>query len=272
MATPDIPARAGQPNDVAPWARATGPADGPPPTAPPSAFRPPPAGLRLATFIIGTLVFLLIAADVHFDGRLTRIDAVVGEWVHDQVTPAQSGWFREVGSAPGHDVVIFPLMILAMAGVAALGRWRTAILMGVSLSIERLAVWTLKAFFAEERPIVVIAGEDTALYSFAFPSGHAAVSTLWYGLILYFGLYAYVSRTRRDPRPFIIPAILLWAVIFLTASFSRVAGGVHWPTDVVASIAMALAWMAATITAHEAWVRPFEQLAAGRRPGNEAVL
>lgn len=240
--------------------------------APPSDFRAPPVRLRHAAVAIGVLLFLLIALDLQFDGALSRLDEWVGQWVQDHLASDTRAFFHSYGSSLGHDEVSWPLLILVSLVIAWKDRWRTAALMVGSGFLAGLVWWTLKAFFATDRPDVALGGADWAGRSASFPSGHTMKAIVVYGLILYFAVYAWVSRTRTDPRPFILPATVVWLLITLVVSAARVLSGHHWPSDVVATWSLGLAWLSLTITLHERWVRPFEQLAAGRQPTNEAVL
>jgi membrane-associated phospholipid phosphatase len=242
------------------------------PRAPPSGFRAPPARLRHIIAGTGILFFILIVLDVHFDGALTRFNLIVSSWVMEHVSASLRDFFHRIVSAPGHNEVAAVIGLAAVVFVTWNGRWRTGIFVFASGTLAALVWWTLKAYFDRARPDMILEGEALLGRTAAFPSGHTMKAMVATGLLLYFGLYAWVSRTRSDPSRFIIPVTALWIGVVTMVSAARILSGQHWPTDVLASWGLAAAWLSLTVTLHEKWIRPFEQLAVGRRPTNDAVL
>ncbi len=87
----------------------------------------------------------------------------------------------------------------------------------------------LKAFFAIPRPDIAI----TPPTSFAFPSGHASGTTIFYGLLASFIAQELSRPTRRL-------VYLAAAIPILLITLSRVYLGVHWLSDVVGGILFGL--------------------------------
>ncbi|MFW6282652.1 MAG: phosphatase PAP2 family protein [Minisyncoccales bacterium] len=85
-------------------------------------------------------------------------------------------------------------------------------------------VYTLKEFFQRARPEGLI--EAT---TFSFPSGHTALSIVFYGFIAYFS-YRYVKTPLRK----IIIFLSITLILFI--GFSRIFLGIHWLSDVLASV------------------------------------
>ncbi|HAZ43278.1 MAG TPA: phosphatidic acid phosphatase [Cyanobacteria bacterium UBA11369] len=101
----------------------------------------------------------------------------------------------------------------------------------------------LKNLFARTRPMLWQRSVDVSFYS--FPSGHAMVSLVIYGMLS----YLLATRFHRKSKSILSVTILLIAAIGL----SRLYLGVHWPTDVIAGYAAGLVWLIACIFSLEVW-------------------
>ena len=73
--------------------------------------------------------------------------------------------------------------------------------------------------------------------SYSFPSGHAVMSTVFFGGLAAVVFHLSKSRWRRGL------AVLLAAAIVLTIAASRIYLGAHWPTDTLAGMAAGLIWV-----------------------------
>lgn len=111
--------------------------------------------------------------------------------------------------------------------------------------------YLLKVLFSRDRPALWDRVIDVGQYS--FPSGHAMVSMVIYGLIGFL-------VANRFPR-------WRWLIVTLTIGLitaiglSRLYLGVHWPTDVVAGYSAGLVWLLTCILSLEVW--SFYRSAAG---------
>lgn len=124
---------------------------------------------------------------------------------------------------------------LALIVLLWLRRYRDAWLMtGVLLSGIALSS-TIKAWVERPRPHWVTHLDHVS--SASFPSGHALNSTLFYLTIAL--LLAPLLR-RRLAR---LTLYALAAVLSLSIGVSRIALGVHYPSDVMASWLIAVAWL-----------------------------
>lgn len=101
----------------------------------------------------------------------------------------------------------------------------------------------LKQLFARVRPALWERVVEVRFYS--FPSGHAMISLVLYGLLGYFLLV-------RFPRwRWLIISLTIFLVV--TIGFSRLYLGVHWPTDVIAGYTAGLVWLMTCILSLEIW-------------------
>lgn len=85
--------------------------------------------------------------------------------------------------------------------------------------------------------------------TFSFPSGHATMTTLFFG-----GAAAVVFHATKK-RGYRIAAVTAAAAIILAVAFSRVYLGAHWLTDVVAGILLGLFWVVLCATGTEYFAR-----------------
>jgi membrane-associated phospholipid phosphatase len=102
----------------------------------------------------------------------------------------------------------------------------------------------LKLWFHRDSPSVTwaLAREPT----FSFPSGHAMLSLVIYGLLL--DLIVRLSHSRLLD----ITAILVALPLILAIGVSRVYLGVHYPSDILAGYPLGAIWLLAVIVSLEA--------------------
>ncbi|AFZ09928.1 phosphoesterase PA-phosphatase related protein [Oscillatoria nigro-viridis PCC 7112] len=101
----------------------------------------------------------------------------------------------------------------------------------------------LKKLFARARPQLWERVVNVTFYS--FPSGHAMISMVIYGLLGYF-LGARFPKQRWS-------IYSLTVVLIAAIGLSRLYLGVHWPTDVIAGYTAGVVWLIACILSLEIW-------------------
>jgi undecaprenyl-diphosphatase len=159
--------------------------------------------------------------------------------IFNAVMDARTPWLKTLAlrvSFFGSNRVVLPL-----AAVLAVVAWRRcprlAIAIVVIVLARPLAEWGIKELVARDRPPL-----DTRLVrgtGYSFPSGHPLATAATWGLIpLVAALY-----TKRRAVWWSI-AISVWVLAVLVAC-SRVVLGVHWPSDVVGSLLLAVIGVAA---------------------------
>jgi len=131
------------------------------------------------------------------------------------------------------------VIILTAAGCVLLfwlGRGpRLAIFLAVAVAGQTSLFLLAALFIDRERPD--IRHLDAAPPTSSFPSGHTAAT-----IALSVGLMVALYSLRRRPRLL----ALGWVVVVLYVGFvmaSRLYRGMHWPTDVTASVLYALLWV-----------------------------
>jgi membrane-associated phospholipid phosphatase len=159
----------------------------------------------------------------------------VDQWVLDAVRePADSALAHVAGvvTSLGDTVPLLTILIVlgALLATTLRGGWQVfALPLGAAL-LAWLVSLALKVTIGRQRPPV----EDWAgsAHGFAFPSGHATTSTAGY-LVLGFLAAAHLASRRWRVTACIVAAALPFLI-----GLSRVALGVHWPTDVIAGWAL----------------------------------
>lgn len=101
----------------------------------------------------------------------------------------------------------------------------------------------LKRLFERSRPELWSRVVEVKFYS--FPSGHAMLSIVMYGLLGYL-LASYYQKYRN---------LIIVVMSFLIAliGFSRLYFGVHWLTDIIAGYAAGFVWLMTCILSLEIW-------------------
>ncbi|MGV3569599.1 MAG: phosphatase PAP2 family protein [Ramlibacter sp.] len=129
-------------------------------------------------------------------------------------------------------------VLAATAAVAAWLLWRRRRRDALSLLVVPTGMLLnvgLKNVFQRIRP--ALDEPLVNLTTFSFPSGHAVASTVFYGALCAIAL----GHLRAPPRRGLAVAAAMAMVLLVC--FSRVYLGAHYLTDVVAGVAVGLAWL-----------------------------
>ena len=184
--------------------------------------RPDRATLTLliagVVIVVGLAGAIASGASDSFD--TTLINAIRGDALDGVLSPLR--YVTELGSTGAVSVIA----LFALVAGIAVGRGRLGLAAALTIALAALANSLLKIGFARARPdlldpIVVERG-------FSFPSGHAALSMVAYGVVAVMIWRSPIAVWARRA------AVVLLAVVILAVGVSRVWLGVHYPTDVLA--------------------------------------
>jgi undecaprenyl-diphosphatase len=189
-----------------------------------------------ATWVaLASLVAFVGLALVVNESGAVAFDDPVGAFVRG--LPASTGAWTLITSAGG--VVLVPIGIAFVLALLALRRPGTALIDGITLLAASAWTHVMKVEIARERPpgqaLIVAPG-------FSFPSGHALNSTVTYGLI---ALLVWRSDWPAWVRRVAVAALV---ALPLLIGASRVALGVHYPSDVAGGWLAGLAIVATVAT------------------------
>ncbi len=194
-------------------------------------------GLIISLACIGA--FAAIADEVLEQDTLVQIDTEVANELHGQATPASIQMYRVISWIGMEGLWILgaltALYFLLRRQRLHLAIWITALIGGTLLNN------VLKLVFARARP--VFADPFVIEQNFSFPSGHAMMSLIGFGLFAYFGWHALRTSIGR------IILVFAAAMLILLVGISRMTLGVHYLSDVVAGFAAGGVWLSACITA-----------------------
>jgi membrane-associated phospholipid phosphatase len=189
---------------------------------------------------LGLWIFLGITEDVLHNDPLTQFDLTLLNWLLVHHGPVGDQVFRAI-SALGSPLVMITLavgvavfLVISKQGLMLEG-WLLAFVGGFLLNN------VLKHTIHRPRP------HDAGLYqSWSFPSGHAMVSLVAYGMLTYV-LILLGPRDRRAQVAIVCCATLL----VLAIGFSRLYLGAHYFSDVVGGYAAGMLWLSACISGLE---------------------
>lgn len=195
---------------------------------------------RLLPFLlalgVSVLVLTAVALEPSFAGDVTVARAV-------QAISPGTGWAAAVtslASAPNKYVV----MVLAVAIAWLLAGWKGAAIAIGAIALEQWLGEASKSIARRPRPsgdLIAVVGSPSG---YSFPSTFTTFVAVTFGTVM---LLARRSRARTAPFVRAVAALMIaigWG--------ARVALGAHWPSDVVLTTVVCLAWVWAAIRA----VRP----------------
>jgi membrane-associated phospholipid phosphatase len=192
-----------------------------------------PLLVALVLVAVGLTGAALLLDGVRENADASRVDAPAWSWLVEHRDGPATWFFTAVTTVSGETVL--PVLVVIAAGLWAwrLRQWWQAGLLIAAMVGATAASTLTKLAAARGRPPTysMIPPVET---SYSFPSGHtlgAATLLLVLGYLLW----------RRNPtRRF----LLLWsgftAAVVAAVALSRLYLGYHWPTDVAASVCLAL--------------------------------
>lgn len=224
--------------------------------------------LAVLVAVPACVLFGLLAVAVESEWDPFRsLDQRVATSLHAQVA-SHPAWVRTLNAVTNAGG---PTTFRVLVGLLAVGLWirgaRRLALWAVATMAAGAALDTvLKSVVGRARPH--LPNPVASAPGGSFPSGHALTATLGCGVIILVLLP--VLRTRGRVVAWTIGVLVVGAV-----SYSRVALGVHWTTDVVGGWILGIGLLAATTSAFGTWrrehgLRPVHPLKEGVAPEESA--
>ncbi|MFD2247564.1 phosphatase PAP2 family protein [Pontibacter ruber] len=198
-------------------------------------------------YLLGHLIYDVFAeGDTGFDTTMFALA--------DRITsPGMTRAMRMVSSLASDDyLAVAPALVTLIFSFWKGLRWHGLQVLVISFTCT-LINQLLKHLFARARPT----GELQEVSGLSFPSGHAMIGGVFYGLLIYIVWLTVADKKRRW-----LLCIFLTLLILLIG-FSRIYLRVHFATDVVAGYLMGLLWLMLSLYLlgrlepyYQTWIKP----------------
>lgn len=197
--------------------------------------------LVAGVLVIGGLwLFLGVLEDVVSRDPLVDVDVAIHALIQQVRFPALD--YLMVGvSELGDAAVTVPVIFVVLGWFIWHREMRSALYWISAVGLAQVFVETIKFVIRRPRPVSIYEG----VHSFSFPSNHATLSVVAYGLLAYFVARGFPGKLRRR-------TAVTTGVLILLIAFSRIYLGVHWFSDVVAGISFGVACIVTAALMHHA--------------------
>lgn len=183
----------------------------------------------LLAAIVTVLVGVGVAMEPYFAGDVRAARAV-------QSAFPNAGWWATPISRLAPAPAKYYVMGIALAAAVVVAGWRGLALVAAFLLLEQYGAESTKAIFGRPRPsrdLIAVVGN---------PSGFTFPSTTITFFCVTFGAVAVLAARRRTAR-WRWPILAVSAAMVALGCLARVALGAHWPSDVVLTTVVCLAWI-----------------------------
>ena len=196
---------------------------------------PPRSGTSVAktVAVLAASVLALLLIDQATSGPFSAHDGAVVAWFASHRSETLDGPLR-AASLLGGPSATSVYAAIAVAWYLVRRRIGAATAIGILIYGGALLNAAIKETVHRGRPV---AEEFITLRTFSFPSGHAAASTLFAGLLWWI---AWSSGSRRSRGLVTLACGAAWVLL---VCLSRMYFGLHFPTDIIAGVAESLLWL-----------------------------
>ena len=180
--------------------------------------------LVFIAFVVSLSVLIAVIREIFYDKDFT-VDERVFQYLSEQVTDTNTSIMQGV-SFLGSQLFLVPawLLLLVIFYFIEKNKWYFIKVLTISLSTLMLMLG-LKHFFNRPRPLIPLLKQVPGL---SFPSGHAFMSFVFYGMLIYI-IYLEVKNIWLKSLIFFVLGIVIFSI-----GLSRVYLRVHYASDVIA--------------------------------------
>ena len=151
--------------------------------------------------------------------------------------PNPGWWARPISNLAPAPAKYFVMVVTAVLAYVVAG-WRGLAVIAAFIALEQYGAESTKAIFRRPRPtrdLVAMGGAS----GYSFPSTTMTFFSVTFGAVA-------VLAARRPKAPGRWPILATASIVLALGGAARVALGAHWPSDVVLTSAICLAWIWAT--------------------------
>lgn len=187
----------------------------------------------LVLLLLICLVVFAYAAKLVFIEKKTGFDDAVFSFLHPYITDERTGFMAFISFLGKHTLLI-PLNLLLIAFfLYRKKKWIAIRIAALALS-SLLIKFALKLSFQRERPSIPVIEK---VNGFSFPSGHALIGVVCYGLIIW------VIWTEVKQKWLRVSLTIILVLLIILIAFSRIYLRVHYASDVIAGLAVGIIWL-----------------------------
>jgi len=179
------------------------------------------------------LIIFIYAVRMVFIIEGSEFDENVFKAVASYTTPGRTSFMNFITFLGKHTLLIPLNFLLIGFFIYKKHKWFAIRIAALALSSVVLS-FSLKEFFRRDRPDLQLIGD---VRGYSFPSGHALIGIVFYGLFIYIIWHEVKQKWLRT---FLI---VLLIILILLISFSRIYLRVHYPSDVIAGLAVGFIWL-----------------------------
>jgi membrane-associated phospholipid phosphatase len=183
--------------------------------------------------LLFALIIFIYAMRMVFIVEKTDFDENVFAAIAPYINSGLTGFMSFITFLGKHDLLIPLNIVLVLFFIYRKEKWFATRIAALSLSSLAL-MFTLKLFFQRARPDLPVIGDVSG---FSFPSGHALISVVFYGMFIHMIWHEVKTTWLRTV------LIIFLSILILLIAFSRIYLRVHYASDVIAGIAVGFIWL-----------------------------
>ena len=183
--------------------------------------------------LLFALIIFIYAARMVFIVEKSDFDENVFNAIKPFIDPGLTNFMLFITFLGKHTLLIPLNFVLIAFFIYKKERWFATRIAALSLSSLAL-MFILKFYFQRDRPLLPVIGDASG---YSFPSGHALISTVFYGLFIYMIWHEVKIKWLRNL------LVIFLSILILLISFSRIYLRVHYPSDVIAGLAVGFIWL-----------------------------
>jgi undecaprenyl-diphosphatase len=193
--------------------------------------------ILLIVVFCGALFGFISIAEKIFSNNKTNFDITVFNFLSMHVSNSNTSLMQLFTFLGAHKFLIPANLILIAYFIIKKHRWYSIKIPVVALS-SVLLMFFLKMIFHRDRPMSpLLAGA----MGFSFPSGHALMSTTFYGLLIFIVFESIKNKVLKWT------LIMALSLLVLFIGISRVYLRVHYASDVIAGFCVGVTWLLLSI-------------------------